>query len=115
MGGITILTTNPMNDKLKQRFEETMKLNGNHLLWSETALELILKNMQSAYNIAYAEAEQDKWVSVEDGLPEEGVDVICTDDFTCYAIGWYADDNFFNDKVMNVTAWQPLPKSPISK
>jgi hypothetical protein len=64
-------------------------------------------NMIAGYN-----AGEGKWIGVEDALPEIGIDVLCTDNFECYAIGWYANDNFFNDKVMNVTHWQPLPTPP---
>jgi len=63
---------------------------------------------------------QDGWVSVEDGLPKEGRDVLVTDGFACMVMiyrkkefnnygkidWWYNED---------VTHWQPLPSPPVNK
>lgn len=62
--------------------------------------------------ITYADQFKPKWISVEE-IPEEGVDLVCTDNFTCNSIGWYSCGEFVTDKEMNVTHYYyVLPELP---
>jgi len=57
---------------------------------------------------------KDDWVSVEDRLPEEGMDVLVTDGFACMVMVYkkkefsnYGKIDWWDNK--DVTHWQPLP------
>lgn len=55
----------------------------------------------------------DKRISVYDRrFLQEGVDMLCTENFECYSVGWYADYVFYTDKLINVTHCQYLPSAP---
>lgn len=72
-----------------------VKRNGDHFVTVNEALDAIHE---------YHTQFKGEWVSVEDDKPKMGQDVICTDNHTCYSIGWYSDpEGFFTDKKMNVT------------
>lgn len=63
----------------------------------------------------------DKWISVEDRLPEEKINcIVCYKHTYCDDDGYYAinvdfyDGQKFNifDRVYKVTHWMPLPEPP---
>jgi hypothetical protein len=73
--------------------------------------------------VAYADQFIPKWISVEDGLPEEGEKVLC---YCSYGVlnSIYERGEFYNNKQSNfgdravhsyfteITHWMPLPNSP---
>lgn len=101
-----------MNDALKQRFEEII-LNDNK------DADYININACVGYMMqAQAEAEQDKWVSVE--TPPESSDYYLIYEEEGYGIAkafydFSSNQWVDNEHVYYPTFWQPLPKSPISK
>lgn len=116
-----------MNDKLKQRFEEIIKdqcgFTDDGIYYLRAIIECLNCMMQ-----AYAEAEQDKWVSVETPPTLTGFDnqilIYCPvrefEDDKKVIQGWFEEGRYYSilaheDEVLSPTAWQPLPKSPISK
>ena len=63
-------------------------------------------------------AKPDKgWISVEDRLPDDCVEVLIHDTYCGVLIGWHnKKDNVFTCEFANqlddVTHWQPLPDPP---
>ena len=63
-------------------------------------------------------ANQDKWISVEDSLPKENIDVL-VHDATClqYIATYTGEDYIFycedmQEFIKTITHWQPLPNPP---
>ena len=63
----------------------------------------------------------DKWISVNDRLPEVGQsDIQCFGGYNknCYYLGRYTEYGFHGlysaDIIVAITHWQPLPKAPIN-
>ena len=56
----------------------------------------------------------DKWVSVDERLPEEeGKYIVCTEKNTVYCAKYHAKGKFFGtDMHTHITHWQPLPAPP---
>lgn len=66
---------------------------------------------------ALVEKERNKWILVEDKLPEDGVLVLVTDDHHCDTGIYDAEDDCFSvDHAFidpnNVAAWKPFPEEP---
>ncbi len=61
-------------------------------------------------------ANQDKWISVEDSLPDEGLDVLCISEEGCMSIEKrrYGKKEIYCDQTDSgyATHWQPLPNPP---
>ena len=58
---------------------------------------------------------EDKWISVENKLPEPGYEYLCYDDENDNCDVWYYDEDGFGylgDTKKSVTHWQYLPKAP---
>ena len=65
---------------------------------------------QKGYADGKKDAENDRWVPVEERLPEDGETVLCTDGAYIYLTEYDADwDAAFGD-MDGITAWQPLPE-----
>jgi len=59
------------------------------------------------------QVEKQRWISVKERLPEDGVQVLVCDSETSPCIGWYRkeQDQFFGwDNDLFPTHWMPLPE-----
>ncbi len=60
--------------------------------------------------------KEDDWVSVDEGLPDDHVLILCFDGKQIQTAKYWADTNqYFSlalDGFMKVTHWQPLPSPP---
>jgi hypothetical protein len=89
--------------------------------------EAVLENAKNKYKVfgnggdsaalhamhEYANQFKSEWISVKDDKPQMGQDVICTDNHTCYSIGWYSDpEGFYTDKEMNVSHYMIFTPTP---
>lgn len=61
-----------------------------------------------------------KWISVEDRLPEENLDVFCYTNVGGKCVCFYKNGNWryqhnsgLIDTILNITHWMPLPNKPI--
>ena len=56
-----------------------------------------------------------KWISVEDKLPEDHLDVLVWEEHAGrdYALSYYVDGLGWYKGTPDVTHWQPLPKPPV--
>lgn len=109
-----------MNEALKQRFEEAV-----YALQKETKQYLSTSDVIKLMHQAYAEAEQDKWVRVEDCKPENEQEVNILLESGKVSISTFRKDDYgrngfycgnnYSLSWSTVIKWQPLPKSPISK
>lgn len=60
----------------------------------------------------------DNWISVEDGLPENGDDVLVYTSDEYVSLGEYSNRKWrvygtpYFDPIAHVTHWMPLPKPP---
>ena len=63
---------------------------------------------------AYTYALQNQWISVEDDLPENNVDVYYTCNGKYYGIGAYSKElkkwHVGEDEIYHVTHWMEIPK-----
>lgn len=79
--------------------------NSESIVWHEAEIRVIEKLMEEF-------ASQDKWISVEERLPEIGIDFLGFDN---KSISLYVATTDKLCKVYGVKFWQPLPKPPNTK
>lgn len=104
-----------INQEKLKHWDSSERLDTDKLIgWCfDKCTEIIRKHMADA-------PENDGWISVEDGLPEDGKSVLCCSDDERMMIGvlhkeYYVDFGIavaenYNQIMNDVIAWQPLPE-----
>lgn len=107
-----------MDNTLKENLETILSNQGfdeNYTCSRGYAIAL----MEQAYHLGKQESEADKWVSVEDRLPEEDNQYnVCyrmpNGNWVNFTTGYSLSYNRFDEGNANITHWQPLPNPPQS-
>ena len=90
------------------------------LPWGEiqkdTAERIADRMLANGVTISNLETVNKEWISVKDGLPDVGCDVLILYENKSYGVGAYSDTyrDFFSGQfpVKGVTHWMPLPEPP---